>query len=319
MRVTTDADELRELRVPTALGAVVTDTAARMWPYKFVAAVLEGLVTSTELLGTFNLQTHTPVDRISPIDGTTTGVTDESLDSPRWVTHTPRGEIRAVNVVLATNAYTSHLLPEFADLIVPCRGQMSALVPPPDASGENRLTSSHGFMGDGQDDYLIQRPTSKGEHLMYGGGRNVGSATISNADDSVLDEEIAKYLRSALPDLLGFKDKSELKAANEWTGVMGFSRDMHPFVGPVPGKPSGLFVSAGYTGHGMPNTWLCGSAVATMIRSGESVEDSVKAAIEETGLPRSYLVTKDRLAKARSLPSVLEQDEVTGFRAEWTT
>lgn len=30
---------------------------------------------------------------------------------------------------------------------------------------------------------------------------------------------------------------------------MGFSRDEHPWVGQVPDK-SGLYISAGYTGHG---------------------------------------------------------------------
>lgn len=110
MKVVTDKDELAKFRIPTATGAVVTSVAARLWPYKFVARVLEDLLTSSDMPGTFNLQTHTPAESI----------TQHSQDN--WTIKTPRGSITAQKVVLATNAYTSHLLPAFSDLIVPCRG-----------------------------------------------------------------------------------------------------------------------------------------------------------------------------------------------------
>ena len=76
---------------------------------------------------------------------------------------------------------------------------------------------------------------------------------------------------------------------------MGFSRDEHPFVGPVPNSPPGLYISAGYTGHGMPNTWLCGKAVALMALDGAREKDVVKKACEEVGLPEVYLVTEERM------------------------
>ena len=127
MRLVTKNSELEALRIPTAAGAVVTSVAARMWPYKFVSRILEDLLLSHELSGTFNLQTLTPVEGLA------------SDENERWVVKTPRGSIVASKVILATNAYTSHLLPKFADLIVPVRGQMSALVPFPSLAGANRL------------------------------------------------------------------------------------------------------------------------------------------------------------------------------------
>lgn len=187
----TDKRELEEWRVPGAVGAVVTSIAARMWPYKFVAGVLEGLLTGTELKGSFNLQTLTPVECLAPYDG------------DRWTVKTERGCIVASKVVLATNAYTSHLLPSFADLIVPCRGQMSALVPLPSVAGENRLKTSFGFEGD-LGDYLIQRPNERGGHLMFGGGRH--NARIYTTDDSEIDDKTAQYLRSKLIENLGLPE-----------------------------------------------------------------------------------------------------------------
>lgn len=194
MRLVNNRDELNSLRIPSALGAVVTDIAARMWPYKFVSRILEDLITSTKLRGTFNLQTLTPVDKISKSDS-----------SDHVIVKTERGNVKAKKVVLATNAYTSHLLHEFADLIVPCRGQMSALIPFPSVAGEDRLKTSLGFMGDGVDDYLIQRPNERGGHLMFGGGRQHGSS-IGVTDDSVIDDKTAHYLRGRLVEALNLPE-----------------------------------------------------------------------------------------------------------------
>lgn len=194
MRVVQNRDELNSLRIPSAIGAVVTDIAARMWPYKFVARILEDLITSTKLKGTFNLQTLTPVEKIS-----------KEGNSGHVIVKTERGIIKTKKVVLATNAYTSHLLHDFADLIVPCRGQMSALIPFPSVAGEDRLKTSLGFMGDGVDDYLIQRPNERGGHLMFGGGRQHGRS-VGVTDDSVIDDRTAHYLRGRLVEALNLPE-----------------------------------------------------------------------------------------------------------------
>jgi glycine/D-amino acid oxidase-like deaminating enzyme len=309
MKFVTDKQELASYHHPKALGAVVTDIAARVWPYKLVAHLLEDLLVSSsegKLQGTFNLQTLTPAESLS------------ATEDGQWKIQTPRGTITARKIALATNAYTSHLLPDFADLIVPCRGQMSALVPLPSIAGDNRLKTSMGFEGDGLDDYLIQRPTEKGGHLMFGGGRTFGKS-VGVTDDSTFDETTAAYLRRELveafelPERKGESsgsEKVEMQAVAQWTGVMGFSRDEVPWVGPVPGK-EGVFVAAGYTGHGMPNTWLSGKAVAEMV--GESLAGGdlaavVEAAREATGLPKAYQVSVERIERAMKGESVEVKD-----------
>ena len=155
---------------------------------------------------------------------------------------------------------------------------------------------------------------------MFGGGRQFGHS-VGVADDSVIDELTARYLRSSLPRLLGMPDEvKQLEAQAQWTGIMGFSRDDLPWVGPVP-EYQGVFVAAGYTVHGMPNAWLCGKAVARMAVAelgGLRGEEAVHAAVRETGLPTAYLVNEARVARARQLPTVLEQDHVTMFKAEGT-
>jgi glycine/D-amino acid oxidase-like deaminating enzyme len=287
------------LKVPEAKGAVVTEAAARLWPYKLVTSIWERLLADSKL----NLQTHTPV----------LSLTSSGHDT--WNIYTERGIVEANKVVLATNAYTSHLLPQMADLIVPCRGQMSALLPGPSFSGPHRTRTNFGFVGPRMDDYLIQRPesSSSSAHLMFGGGRSYGPSLGISSDEEV-DDKVAKYLRTALPQLLqADAGEKELQATHQWTGIMGFSRDDLPWVGQVPG-PTGLFVVAGYTGHGMPNAWLCGKSIATMAL-GNNVDVAVEKCVGE-GLPRAYLLTKERIEMARELDSVEVQDGDHAFRAE---
>jgi glycine/D-amino acid oxidase-like deaminating enzyme len=313
MRFTTSEHELAALRVPTAVAAVVTDVAARMWPYKFVSHILEELLTSTAVDQIFNLQTLTPVLRLA---AHATGVE----------VFTSRGTISASKVVLATNAYTSHLLPQFADLIVPCRGQMSSLVPLPSISGKNRLGTSLGFLGDGLDDYLIQRPTERGAHLMFGGGRQHGQS-LGVTDDSVVDPDTAHYLRSRLLEALQLPEagpnthENEMSATHMWSGIMGFSRDDLPWVGQVPDEPH-TYIAAGFTGHGMPNTWLSGKAVALLVARSLAVDaadatttttttneiEALQLAKQATGLPTGYVVTAARMQAALACADVESKD-----------
>ena len=89
---------------------------------------------------------------------------------------------------------------------------------------------------------------------------------------------------------------------------MGFSRDEHPWVGTVP-ENNNLYIAAGYTGHGMPNTWLSGKFVARLVQKtltagGDAASGVLNAVADEVGLPKSYLVTKERVAKAMEMQDV---------------
>jgi glycine/D-amino acid oxidase-like deaminating enzyme len=101
--------------------------AGSFWPYKFVTSLLRLCIDKFSL----NLQTNTPVISVSPSgDG-------------NWIVETGRGSVKAAKVVFATNAYTSTLLPEFTDKIVPIRGQCSVVIPTKPYSGERILTHTY--------------------------------------------------------------------------------------------------------------------------------------------------------------------------------
>ena len=302
-----DKEELARHRVaPECVGATLSLGAGTLWPYKLVAFILEKLIKDERI----NLQTNTVVTEIS------------SSDRAHQL-HTDRGVITAKTVILATNGYTSALIPHFADLIVPVRGEMCALFPPKNST---LLPNSYGMVAAlGQkinhDDYLIQRPfesvpNPKG-HLMFGGGRGAGHLpTVGMSDDSVVDEGSAEYLRSALLKELELDGETdglkELAAAAQWTGIMGYSRDNHPWVGKMPGT-EGLWLCAGYTGHGMPNGTLCGKAVAEMAlaeEEGQELSALQEQMVKSGDLPQSYILSKERIDRARQYITVQRQDEL---------
>ncbi|PVH85140.1 FAD dependent oxidoreductase [Cadophora sp. DSE1049] len=295
---------LADLRIPTAAGAFLQKHAASVWPYKLVSWMLERLLEGNRKgEANFNLQTNTAVTHLQKAaDGS-------------WIVHTPRGMIATKKVLLTTNAYTSHLLPEFSYLIVPVRGEMSSLIPPPTMKPGNDenppFEYSYGFIGNGkqnrhQDDYLIQRPysldNSTGGELMFGGGRSYAAkAGLGVSDDSSIDLPAAEYLRKEITVIVNIKSQEkELKASYEWSGIMGYSRDDRPWVGELTeelrlGGGRGLFVCAGFTGHGMPNTCLSGKAAVELILGRED---------KEVDLPESYRLSRERVVKARLLDEV---------------
>ena len=68
--------------------------------------------------------------------------------------------------------------------------------------------------------------------------------------------------------------------------VMGYTTDLQPHVGPIPNKPN-AYILAGFNGHGMPIIFLAAKGIADMIRRGKT--------FEQTGLPRVYRTTEERL------------------------
>ncbi|KAB5577680.1 FAD dependent oxidoreductase [Coniochaeta sp. 2T2.1] len=254
INIISDQETLASLRIPAVKGAIVQKHAASVWPYKLVAWILEQLLEKFPA-PSFNLQTNTPVLNLDKADG-----------DAGWVLTTSRGRIAAKKVLLCTNGYTSRLLPAFSDLIVPTRGQVSALFPPRAKDGISiaKLEHSYVTLGDypapapPREEYLVQRPLPGGELIFGGGRRMVEGENVGVWQDDEIDEPIAKHLRSKLSPPLDLtpvepRDSSEgkglvLDASYEWTGIMGYSRDSHAWVGAVPkslgggGSDGALFI-----------------------------------------------------------------------------
>ncbi|KAG7425434.1 Gamma-glutamylputrescine oxidoreductase [Fusarium oxysporum f. sp. raphani] len=268
-----------------------TYTAGHLWPYKlihhmFSEAIRQGI----------NLQTNTPVTSVSETTQDATG---------QWILNTNRGEVRARKVVFATNAYTGSLLPEYKSKIIPYRAVCSRIKTP----GPHPLLNNTYALrfSDWNFDYLIPRLDGS---IIVGGARDAYIRSIDswygNIDDTQVINEARSYFDGYMQRHFHGWEDSGAYVDDTWTGIMGYSSDRLPRVGPIPGRP-GMFIMGGFTGHGMPQIYLCGQAMAKVL-----LED---ASFKQTGLPRLFEETQARLEDPRD--RVLELPKRPVSRADF--
>jgi gamma-glutamylputrescine oxidase len=159
-------------------------------------------------------------------------------------------ELDAGQVVVCTDGYPSGLLGPLEGLIIPTRGQMVASEPIPERLFDCPHYSRHGF------DYWQQRDDGR---ILAGGFRDTALHTeFTTSEDTT--PEIQASLESLVSDLVGWP----VVVTHRWAGLFGFVPDFMPVVGRVPGEDA-LWVSGGYSGHGMVLGFLCGELVANAI------------------------------------------------------
>lgn len=300
--------------------------AGALWPYRLVTSILSSLISSYS--GLFSIETHTAVQSI------TTG-TDPDVP---FLVHTSRGDIKASHVVHATNGHSATLIPGLLGKLFPARGQMTAQRPGklfPPLGGARSWSIMH---NNSDFEYMTQRPgvpngdkNGVGGELMLGGallqsgGRGLDEIGVSN--DADVNFNIGTYLGGVLPMLFGAKywgaDAGAARVKSMWTGIMGFTVDVMPFVGrlesgitgrkvPKRKKSEGKehrvaaepaeWIAAGYNGEGMVNAWLCGVAVGLMVlgRDGTDLEaePGMVGGKVADWLPAEYLISKERLERS---------------------
>ncbi|KAI1311505.1 FAD dependent oxidoreductase [Xylaria venustula] len=266
-----DAERISGVRGAVALW---TFPASVLWPYKMIMHVL-----ATAVKAGVNLQTHTPVRAVSA----------EADGDGYWTLDTERGSIKAKRVIFATNGYTSGLLPEYAEAISPTRATCAHIVATtPSARGPLPLPSCLIVAGspNSAGSYWGVRPD--GSFIVGGNGsyRERPELWRGNFDDSSLIEPAVPFFeRWASGNLVGWGEV-ETKVENVWTGIMGYTEDDNPHLGSVPGK-KGLYICAGFIGHGMPNVLLSAKAVAKLLADGSPLTRS--------GVPACYETSPERL------------------------
>jgi glycine/D-amino acid oxidase-like deaminating enzyme len=263
-----EGDAARErFCLPQAVGVFVFPAGA-LSPYNLITSLL---ATLTERHANFTIHPRTPIVSLAP-----------SVNHPgETLATTASGHIiRARYVVHATNAYISHLLPSFAGKVFPVRGTMTAQpagTALPNWSNERSWT----FVFKRGYDYMTQRPDGT---LMLGGGRSNaeedGRGEFGNAREDEHSVFSLAHLRGLPPVVFGKHwGDTPPSAVAQWTGLLGWSADLLPWVGELPAeaRAGGLgggreFVAAGYSGLGMPNAWLSGVSIAQLITGGDGRE-----------------------------------------------
>ncbi|PVU86491.1 hypothetical protein BB559_006494 [Furculomyces boomerangus] len=228
-----------------------------------------------------NLYTNTPVTKVA------LATREERQNLPSnvqngnlWCVTTESGEkIYTSKVVHATNAYASHILPDYRTHIFPVRAQVLS---PAAEYTNNRLfpfglSLRHGL------EYAIQRDYPNGALILGGRRTSSKSLEVDTADDSVVNPNLSRDLREDFkkPEFshLGL-DPQNLYNVREWTGIMGFSDDTLPYVGEVVTRSGetleGQYILAGFTGHGMPKCFRCGREIARLIKESFMTPEEIR-------------------------------------------
>jgi glycine/D-amino acid oxidase-like deaminating enzyme len=181
-------------------------------------------------------------------------------------------------------------------------------------------------------EYITQRPgkvdsvDGQGAEIMAGGamvqsGRK-GLDEFGVASDAETNYLSGCHLGGVLPMGFGFENWGEDapggRVKNLWSGSLGLTADMMPFVGRLepaltgrsPVKTAlpedvthpGEWISAGYNGEGMVNAWGCGVALGLMVVGREGIDASKIAGRPDGALdswfPKEYICTKERVGRA---------------------
>ncbi|WVR07884.1 hypothetical protein IAU60_004927 [Kwoniella sp. DSM 27419] len=276
--------------------------AGHLWPYKLAAGL-----TRIGLRRGLNLQTHTPVLSVDPSPSA----------SGQWDIRTPRGVITAPSVIVATNAYTSGFLAEFKELIFPVRGTACSITPAPSHSHgalPGPIKYTYGFRHDpGETDYMIPRqgrgrvPGHGDQSIILGGAKGCFVKDLEQWYNNKQDDEqlpgAREYFEGYMKKyFIGWNGNEHGNVDRVWTGILGYSSDLLPYVGEVPGRP-GVMMCAGFTGHGMPRIPGCTSAIARLAVSRLSngcITPQADQAFKDS-LPKPYWLTKERFESRNNL------------------
>ncbi len=151
---------------------------------------------------------------------------------------TPDAVVRADRALLCLNAYAGLLMPRFAGLIEPNRGQMLALHAP-----ESELHLRSAYYANRGSEYFRR---ADAETVVVGGCRTYHADAERTYDDRTtpaVQDDLEKFAESL------FGRRFPVKA--RWSGTMGFTKDHLPLIGPIPGYAERLHFCGGFTGHGM--------------------------------------------------------------------
>ncbi|KAF8554435.1 FAD dependent oxidoreductase [Imleria badia] len=316
-RVYESAEAIQKYNLAPDAAGCIAFSAGAIHPYNFVTGILSNLLNRYP--NNFLLCTNNPC----------TSITGPSASDPLYTVVTPKGPVKTPHVIHATNAWTSHLLTPMRGKIIPFRGNMTAQRPGQSIPAEMLQRSFSFFEAPVGFDYLTQLPNGEHEFMLgasFAQAGGEGYEAVANSDDSTYSKRISAHLGGTLPRYFGEDNwgcegqppegdtgewsKGRVKAA--WSGILGVSVDLLPWVGrlspSISGRPApsiehgneamiptapGEWIAAGYNGGGMVQAWMSGQALAEMVLGREREGNLAE------WFPDVYRVSTNRWKKAK--------------------
>ena len=167
----------------------------------------------------------------------------------RSTLRTIKGDIKAKNILVATNGYTDQLLPGLKPRIF-AGGSYSIVTEPLSVELQAEISPKGCVFWDSKWFLNYFRLTPDGRLLW--GGRNNLSTKLDLA-------ESAKMLQTGM--LHAFPQLSGIPISYTWTGQLGLTFDLMPHIGRI----DGIFYALGYGGHGLHTALLLGHEAAQIL------------------------------------------------------
>ena len=169
------------------------------------------------------------------------------------------GVVRARLAVLATNAWAHGVDAFLSAAVRPVRAQMLSFPACAPRVLHEVVYRNHGF------EYFRQDALGR---FHFGGFRQTAIEQEVGDDESLNDavqERLLAYARRLYPQL------ASIEPERRWAGIMGFSQDGLPLVGPHPGRGS-LLLCVGFTGHGLGLAAEAARIVAELAVEGRAAD-----------------------------------------------
>ncbi|HTP47627.1 MAG TPA: FAD-binding oxidoreductase [Casimicrobiaceae bacterium] len=191
-----------------------------------------------------------------------TPVTSVRRDSDGFAVDTPRGNLRAIEVIAATNADTGPITPALARRLVPLPSFLIATEP----LGESRVRSlipNGRMIVETSAKHRFLRPSPDGKRLVLGGRAALHPIPLEQAADWLMKE-----LRTLFPSL------ADVRVSHVWTGNVAMTRSDLPGIG----RRDGVWYALGCNGSGVALMPYLGHKVALKILGqpeGETAYDDI--------------------------------------------
>jgi glycine/D-amino acid oxidase-like deaminating enzyme len=180
-------------------------------------------------------------------------VRDVSRDRPGFKVGTDKGTVRAGEVILATNGYTtSEPVPELARRVVPIGSYIIVTEPLGERAARIFPRGSMTYTKRRLLNYMRRTPD---ERILIGGRRNLHTGL--DLEESAAD--LRRQLLGYFPELEG------AEITHAWGGKLGVPFDLIPHTGQI----DGVWYALGYAGHGVGLSTLMGHELAGMLLGEE--------------------------------------------------
>ena len=206
---------------------------------------------------------------------------------------TPRGTVRAPEIVVAVNAAATGWRP-VARHVTNFGSYVVLTEPVPELLEEIGWTGGEAIF-DGRMFLHYFRTTADGRVLMGSGSGPIGFRGRVDArftSDDATAARAEQGLRRLLPGL------ADARIERAWGGPIDVSADHLPFFGTVKGKR--IHYGLGYSGHGVGPTWLGGQILASLVQQRDDEWTALPLCLAPSGVSATRAAEASR-RRARAL------------------